>query len=73
MPGLLNEILVARFLVRFDNTASASRIVRGMRSPLPRVEVFHGMTAGDLIGAMNRAVRAPIARRGQAHDHEGES
>ena len=44
-----------------------------MRSPLPRVEVFHGMTAGDLIGAMNRAVRAPIARRGQAHDHEGES
>lgn len=73
VPGLLNSILVARFLVRFDNTASASRIVRGMRSPLPRVEVFHGMTAGDLIGAMNRAVRAPIARRGQAHDHEGES
>jgi biofilm PGA synthesis lipoprotein PgaB len=72
VPGLLNSILVARFLVRFDNTSSASRIVRGMRSPLPRVEVFHGMTAGELIGAMNRAVRAPIARRAPAHDHQGE-
>jgi len=73
VPGILNSILVARFLVRFDNTSSATRVVRGMRSPLPRVEVFHGMTAGDLIGAMNRAVLAPIARRGQAHDHEGDS
>jgi hypothetical protein len=43
-----------------------------MRSPLPRVEVFHGMTAGDLIGAMNQAVRAPIARHTPAHDHQGE-
>jgi peptidoglycan/xylan/chitin deacetylase (PgdA/CDA1 family) len=71
VPGILNSILVARFLVRFDNTMSASRVVRGMRSPLPRVEVFHGMTAGDLIGAMNRAVRAPIARRSPTTDHGG--
>jgi len=71
VPGILNSILVARFLVRFDNTSSATRVVRGMRSPLPRVEVFHGMTAGDLIGAMNRAVRAPIARRAQSTDDGG--
>ena len=63
VPPLLDRILVDRFLVRFDNTTSVSRVVPGMLSPLPRVEVFHGMTADQLIAALNGAVRAPIARR----------
>ena len=55
---ILERMLDRRFAALMDNTSSATLIHVGMRSPLPRVEVFHSTSASALL----RRVRQTIAR-----------
>lgn len=57
---ILSRMLTARFQALMNNTANATMVEVGMRGPLPRVEVFHDMSARALLGIVRRAVlRSP--------------
>jgi peptidoglycan/xylan/chitin deacetylase (PgdA/CDA1 family) len=55
---ILKRMLTDRFTALMDNTSTATLIRPGMRSPLPRVEVFHNTKPNTLL----RRIRASIAR-----------
>jgi poly-beta-1,6-N-acetyl-D-glucosamine N-deacetylase len=53
---ILARMLASRFSALMNNTTNATRIQPGMRGPLPRVEVFHGMGARKLLGRVRDAI-----------------
>jgi poly-beta-1,6-N-acetyl-D-glucosamine N-deacetylase len=58
---VLKRMLAERFSGLMDNTSSATLIHPGMSAPLPRVEVFHGMGAEELVVRVKDTIaRSPI-------------
>ncbi len=59
---ILKRMLAERFWGLMDNTSSATLIRPDMRAPLPRVEVFHGMGAKELLGRVEDTIARSPAR-----------